>query len=89
MVLEMEVNWEPEAEPSFDLYWRHFDISSEDKLFWILPGFHTFHFCKSSAIRKMKKIRFSASFSLLEPRARANFQLPLFGRISSCGGEDQ
>ena len=37
-------------EASFDLYWRHFDMTKDEYIGWLIISFHFSHFCKFNTI---------------------------------------
>ena len=70
-------------EASFDLYWRHFDMTKEEYIGWLIISFHFSHFCKLKHHKYYLKTRFSSTLAVLESGKLSNSYFYIFGMFDA------
>ena len=66
-------------EASFDLYWRHFDMTKDEYIGWLIISFHFSHFCKYKNQKSSCKFIFSSPVADMESGEFSNSYFHIFG----------
>ena len=66
-------------EASFDLYWRHFDMTKDEYIGWLIISFHFSHFCKYKNQKTSCKFILSSALADMESGEFSNSYFHIFG----------
>ena len=70
-------------EASFDLYWRHFDMTKDEYIGWLIISFHFSHFCKYKNHKSSCKLIFSSAVADMESGKFSNSHFHIFGLLDA------
>ena len=70
-------------EASFDLYWRHFDMTKDEYIGWLIISFHFSHFCKYENHKFSSKSDLSSAVADMESGKFSNSYFHIFGLLDA------